>query len=57
MDKVTRWEWHGSGLILLVLCLTGILIPLGVIYFVTHRIRMETEVKDAAALSDFLDRG
>ena len=56
MDKVTRWEWHGNGLILLLLCLTGILIPLGVVYFVTHLIRIETEVKDAAALSDYLDQ-
>ena len=31
MDKVTRYEWHGSGVILLLLCLLGVTLPFAVV--------------------------
>jgi hypothetical protein len=56
MDKVTRWEWHGNSVVLILLCLTGILLPVAVVYFTTKLLKIETEVKDAADLSAFLEK-
>ena len=55
MDKVTRYEWHASPILLLVLCLLGITIPLAIVYFMTHLLRIETQVADSEKLSDFLE--
>lgn len=55
MDKVTRYEWHGNLLVLILLCLLVITIPFGVVYFLTHLLKIETQVDDAAKLSRFLD--
>jgi len=54
MDKVTRYEWHGNGFILVVLCLFVITIPIGVVYFMSHLMKIETGVSDGAKLSEFL---
>ena len=54
MDKVTRYEWQGSGILLLLLWMLGITIPLAVMYFMTHLLRIETEVVDGEKLSEFL---
>ncbi len=54
MDKVTRYEWQGSGVILILLCLLGITIPLAVVYFSTNLLKIETQVPDAEKLSEFL---
>jgi len=54
MDKVTRYEWQGSGIMLVLLCLLGITIPLAVMYFMTHLLRIETQVADSEKLSEFL---
>ena len=54
MDKVTRYEWHGSGIILVVLSIFVITIPLAVVYFITNLLRIETTVSDSEKLSDFL---
>ena len=54
MDKVTRYEWHGSGIILVLLCFFIITIPIGVVYFMTNLLRIETQVVDGTELSEFL---
>jgi hypothetical protein len=54
MDKVTRYEWQGSSLILILLCLPGITIPIAVVYYMNNLLRIETEVPDAEKLADFL---
>ena len=54
MDKVTRYEWHGSAVILVLLCLLGITIPMAVVYFMTNLLRIETQLADSEKLSDFL---
>ena len=54
MDKVTRYEWEGSGAILVLLCVLGITIPLAVVYFMTHLLRIETQVADGEKLAEFL---
>lgn len=54
MDKVVRYEWHGSWVILFLLFILGFTIPFAVVYFMTHLLRIETEVGDAGKLSDFL---
>ncbi len=54
MDKVTRYEWHGSGIILVLLCFFIITIPVGVVYFMTNLLRIETQVVDGTELSEFL---
>jgi hypothetical protein len=55
MDKVTRYEWHGSGIILVLLCILGITIPFAVVYFTTKLLRIETQVADGSQLSEFLE--
>ena len=54
MDKVTRYEWQGSGIILILLCLLGITIPVAVVYFMTNLLRIETQVADGEKLAEFL---
>jgi hypothetical protein len=54
MDKVTRYEWHGNGIVLVLLSISVIAIPLAVVYFITNLLRIETTVSDSAKLSDFL---
>ncbi len=53
MDKVTRYEWHGNPVILVLLCLLGITIPFAVVYFMTNLLSIETQM-DGSKLSDFL---
>ena len=55
MDHVTRWEWHGNPFLLVLLCLTGFLIPVAVIYFTTNLLKIETYLADADALSAYLE--
>ncbi len=55
MDKVTRYEWHGSGVLLILLCLLGITIPFAVVYFISNLLTIETQVADGTKLSEFLD--
>jgi hypothetical protein len=54
MDKITRYEWQGSSLILILLCLPGITIPMAVVYFTNNLLRIETQVPDGEKLADFL---
>ena len=54
MDKVTRYEWLGSGGVLVLLCILGITLPLAVVYFMTHLLRIETDVAESEKLADFL---
>ena len=54
MDKVTRYEWHGNGIILVLLCLFVFTIPLALVYFVVNVLAIETTVSDGSKLSDFL---
>ena len=54
MDKVTRYEWEGSGVLLLLLCILGITIPLAAVYFMNNLLRIETQVKDGEELAEFL---
>ena len=54
MDKVTRYEWHGRAIILVVLSIFVITIPLAAVYFVSNLLRIETTVSDSEKLSDFL---
>ena len=54
MDKVTRYEWHGSAVILVLLSILGITLPFAVVYFITNLLRIETAVSDGTKLSEFL---
>ena len=54
MDKVTRYEWHGSGVILMILCLLGVTLPLAVVYYMTNLLKIETQVADGEKLAEFL---
>ena len=54
MDKVTRYEWHGSGIVLALLFLLGLTIPLAVMYFMTNLLTIETQVADGTKLNEFL---
>lgn len=54
MNRISRWEWHGNTLLLLLLCLTVVLIPFGVVYFMTNLLQIEEEIADASKLSEYL---
>jgi len=54
MDKVTRYEWQGSALLLILLCLLGITLPMAVVYYMNNLLRIETQVPDGEKLADFL---
>jgi hypothetical protein len=54
MDKITHYEWQGSTLILVLLCLPGITIPMAVVYYMNNLLRIETQVADGEKLADFL---
>lgn len=54
MDKVTRYEWHGSGIILFLLSIFVFTLPLAAVYFITNLLRIESAVSDSEKLSDFL---
>lgn len=54
MDKVTRYEWHGSLMLLTLLTLLVVTIPAAVVYFMTRLLKIETQVADGARLSEFL---
>lgn len=54
MDRITRWEWFGNPFVLLLLCGTIVLLPLGIIYFMTNLLKIEEAVKDGSAVSEFL---
>jgi len=54
MDKVTRYEWQGSALLLILFCLLGITLPMAVVYYMNNLLRIETQVPDGEKLADFL---
>ncbi len=54
MDKVTRYEWQGNGILLVLLCLLGVTIPIAVVYYIENLLRIETEVSDGEKLTEFL---
>jgi len=54
MDKVKRYEWHGSWVILTLLGFLVITIPIGIVYFLNNLLIIETQVADSAKLSDYL---
>jgi len=54
MDKVTRYEWQGNGILLVLLCMLGVTIPIAVVYYMKNLLRIETEVSDAEKLTEFL---
>jgi hypothetical protein len=54
MVKITRYVWHGRGIVLVLLCFFVITIPLAVVYFMSHLLSIETQVADGAKLSEFL---
>jgi hypothetical protein len=55
MSRISRWEWHGSALVLILLCITVVLLPFGGVYFITNLLKVEEDVADAAKLSEYLE--
>ena len=55
MSRISRWEWHGSTLVLILLCITGVLLPFGIVYFMTNLLKIEEDIADAEKLSAYLD--
>ena len=54
MDKVTRYEWQGNTLLLILMCILGFTLPLAAVYFMNNLLRIETQVPDGEKLADFL---
>lgn len=44
MSKVVRYDFLGSWLLFWAACVTGVLIPIAVLYLITGIIRTETEM-------------
>lgn len=47
MSKIIRHEFMGSRVLFWLLCVTGIGLPLAILYLVEGTIRIESEVADA----------
>ncbi len=54
MGRVTRYQWQGSTVILVLLCLPVFTIPVAVVYFMVNLLQIETEVADGEKLSELL---
>lgn len=51
MSKIIRWEFMGKWWVFWLLCITGIGIPLAILYFVNGVVRIEDQMDDP---EDFL---
>jgi len=49
MDRITRYEFKGYRLWFIILCLTGIGIPVAILHLIDNTIEVEYEVDDAEA--------
>ena len=36
MKVITKWQWHGSGFLLLILSVSVVLIPFAVVHFIEN---------------------
>lgn len=52
MDKIKRREFTGNWLLVWLLGISGIGIPIAILYLLEHTIEIEYEVKDAEAFMD-----
>ncbi len=48
-NRIVRYEFMGNPLIFVLLCLTGFLLPIAVIYLVNGTLRIEHEMNDPEA--------
>ncbi len=46
MSKIVRYEFMGSTVLFWLLCITGILIPVAIVYLVNGTLRIEHDVDD-----------
>ncbi len=46
MSKVVRYEFMGSWLLFWLFCITGILIPVAILYLLNGTLRIEDEMSD-----------
>lgn len=56
MDKIIRKEFTGNRLFFFLLCLTGIGIPIAMLYLMEATITIETNVEDAEEFLDFVKK-
>jgi hypothetical protein len=49
MDRIVRREFRGNWLLFWLLCLTGIGIPLAIIYLINGTVEIHSECEDAEA--------
>jgi hypothetical protein len=52
MDKIVRREFTGSWLLFWALCLSGIGLPLALLYLLARTVEIHTEFKDAESALD-----
>jgi len=53
MDRIKRRQFVGNYLIFLILCLTGVLIPIAILYLINCTIEIEYEVSDAEEFMEY----
>jgi len=49
MDKIVRREFRGNWLLFWVLCLTGVGLPLALLYLINGMVEVHSECEDAEA--------
>lgn len=57
MGKIIRREFLGSRIVLTLLCLTGIGIPIAIIYLIEATVTIEEEVEDPSDFTEMLRAG
>jgi hypothetical protein len=49
MDKIKRRHFTGSWLLFFLLCITGVGVPLAILYLIEGTLEIETDIPDAEA--------
>jgi uncharacterized membrane protein len=57
MSKIVRHEFLGNWLYFWLMCITGVLIPVALLYLLNGTVRVETEMDDPERCLQALRRG
>jgi hypothetical protein len=57
MSKIVRHEFLGSWLYFWLMCITGVLIPIAILYLLNGTVRVETEMDDPERCLQTLRQG
>ena len=49
MKVITKWKWHGSGFLLLILSISVVLIPFAVVHFIENLVMIAQDESTAGS--------